>query len=117
MAKEKGYYSKASRHARKSAACAKCQAEASRILEPRVRKARGPRQKKVYSTKKIMRYDANDQLLPQRKKYPRPAFIGPRNKKAVKRTITDEQIMAAARNMAARMIERRLMGANSMAAT
>jgi len=112
MAKGKGYYSKAARHARKMASCAKCSAQAEKILQGRPRKARTPRAKNPYSTQR--------------------RFIGPmapgtvvipKRRRTVKRTMTPEAIAAAGRSMAARISarmaarrERRMMRANSMPA-
>ena len=41
--KPSGYYSKEARHARKSAACAKCQAQAAALLIRKPRKVRAPK--------------------------------------------------------------------------
>ena len=78
MAREKGYYSKVSRHARKSEACAKCQAQADKILQrnPRRRKARAPRTarkspKRSRKGKKTLFDEAGDVIIPPKRAYRR----------------------------------------------
>jgi len=107
MAKHpKGHYSKAARHARKMASCAKCSAQAEKILQGRPRKPRAPRAPRV----------------PRRGGMYGPRSA-PKSTRASTGTMTPDQILAAGRGLAGRISsrmaarrERRMMRANSMGA-